>query len=140
MGKYPCYALLVVALDLCRGYAGILSLGHGAFFALGGCAMGMHLMRAIGARGVQANAELPDFMAFLGWDRLPWFWYGFSSVPFAAFMALFVPGALAFVFGWFAFRGRVAGLYLSIITQALTFALLLALFCATTWALAATTA
>ncbi|WP_370204708.1 urea ABC transporter permease subunit UrtC [Pararhodobacter marinus] len=128
MGKYLCYAILAVALDLCWGYAGILSLGHGAFFALGGYAIGMHLMREIGARGVYANPDLPDFMVFLGWDELPWFWYGFDWFPFAAVMALLVPGALAFVFGWFAFRSRVSGVYLSIITQALTFALLLAFF------------
>ena len=128
MGKYLCYALLAVALDLCWGYAGILSLGHGAFFALGGYAMGMHLMREIGARGVYANPELPDFMVFLGWTELPWFWYGFDMFWFAAVMALAVPGLLAFVFGWFAFRSRVSGVYLSIITQALTFALLLAFF------------
>ena len=128
MGKYLCYAILAVALDLCWGYAGILSLGHGAFFALGGYAIGMHLMREIGARGVYANPDLPDFMVFLGWNELPWFWYGFDWFPFAAVMALLVPGALAFVFGWFAFRSRVSGVYLSIITQALTFALLLAFF------------
>ena len=128
MGKYLCYALLAVALDLCWGYAGILSLGHGAFFALGGYAMGMHLMREIGARGVYANPDLPDFMVFLGYDRLPWFWWGFDSFPYAAVMALAVPGLLAFVFGWFAFRSRVSGVYLSIITQALTYALLLAFF------------
>ncbi len=128
MGKYLCYAILAVALDLCWGYAGILSLGHGAFFALGGYAIGMHLMREIGARGVYANPDLPDFMVFLGWDELPWFWYGFDWFPFAAVMALLVPGALAFVFGWFAFRSRVSGVDLSIITQALTFALLLAFF------------
>ncbi len=128
MGKYLCYAILAVALDLCWGYAGILSLGHGAFFALGGYAIGMHLMREIGARGVYANPDLPDFMVFLGWDELPWFWYGFDWFPFAAVMALLVPGALAFVFGWFAFRSRVSVVYLSIITQALTFALLLAFF------------
>ncbi|WP_220443875.1 urea ABC transporter permease subunit UrtC [Pararhodobacter zhoushanensis] len=128
MGKYLCYALLAVALDLCWGYAGILSLGHGAFFALGGYAMGMHLMREIGARGVYANPELPDFMVFLSYDHLPWFWWGFGNFGFAAVMALAVPGLLAFVFGWFAFRSRVSGVYLSIITQALTFALLLAFF------------
>ena len=128
MGKYLCYALLAVALDLCWGYAGILSLGHGAFFALGGYAMGMHLMREIGARGVYANPDLPDFMVFLGYDHLPWFWWGFASFPYAALMALVVPGLLAFVFGWFAFRSRVSGVYLSIITQALTYALLLAFF------------
>ncbi len=128
IGKYLCYALLAVALDLCWGYAGILSLGHGAFFALGGYAMGMHLMREIGARGVYANPDLPDFMVFLGYQELPWFWWGFDNFAFAAIMALAVPGALAFVFGWFAFRSRVSGVYLSIITQALTFALLLAFF------------
>lgn len=128
LGKYLCYALLAVALDLCWGYAGILSLGHGAFFALGGYAMGMHLMREIGARGVYANAQVPDFMVFLGWTELPWFWWGFDMFWFAALMALFVPGLLAFVFGWFAFRSRVSGVYLSIITQALTFALMLAFF------------
>ncbi|MCW1932749.1 urea ABC transporter permease subunit UrtC [Pararhodobacter zhoushanensis] len=128
MGKYLCYALLAVALDLCWGYAGILSLGHGAFFALGGYAMGMHLMREIGARGVYANPELPDFMVFLSYQELPWFWWGFDNFGFAVLMALLVPGLLAFVFGWFAFRSRVSGVYLSIITQALTFALLLAFF------------
>lgn len=128
LGEYLCYALLAVALDLCWGYAGILSLGHGAFFALGGYAMGMHLMREIGARGVYANAQVPDFMVFLGWTELPWFWWGFDMFWFAALMALFVPGLLAFVFGWFAFRSRVSGVYLSIITQALTFALMLAFF------------
>lgn len=128
LGKYLCYALLAVALDLCWGYAGILSLGHGAFFALGGYAMGMHLMREIGARGVYANPDVPDFMVFLGWTELPWFWWGFDMFWFAALMALFVPGLLAFVFGWFAFRSRVSGVYLSIITQALTFALMLAFF------------
>jgi urea transport system permease protein len=128
LGRYLCFALLAVALDLVWGYCGILSLGHGAFFALGGYAMGMHLMREIGPRGVYAHPELPDFMVFLGWTELPWFWWGFGSFPFAAAMALLVPGALAFAFGWFAFRSRVTGVYLSIITQALTFALMLAFF------------
>jgi urea transport system permease protein len=128
LGKYLCYALLAVALDLVWGYAGILSLGHGAFFALGGYAMGMHLMREIGDRGVYANPVLPDFMVFLGYTELPWFWWGFDMFWFAALMALFVPGLLAFVFGWFAFRSRVTGVYLSIITQALTYALMLAFF------------
>ncbi|MXU64116.1 urea ABC transporter permease subunit UrtC [Oceanomicrobium pacificus] len=128
MGKYLCYALLAVALDLVWGYCGILSLGHGAFFALGGYAMGMHLMREIGDRGVYANPDLPDFMVFLNWDRLPWFWHGFDMFWFAAIMALVVPGLLAFVFGWFAFRSRVTGVYLSIITQAMTYALMLAFF------------
>jgi urea transport system permease protein len=128
LGKYLCYALLAVALDLVWGYAGILSLGHGAFFALGGYAIGMHMMREIGARGVYANPELPDFMVFLGYTELPWFWWGFDLFWFAALMALVVPGLLAFVFGWFAFRSRVTGVYLSIITQALTYALMLAFF------------
>lgn len=128
VGKYLCYALLAVALDLVWGYAGILSLGHGAFFALGGYAMGMHLMREIGDRGVYANPLLPDFMVFLSYERLPWFWHGFDMFWFASLMVLVAPGALAFVFGWFAFRSRVTGVYLSIITQALTYALMLAFF------------
>jgi urea transport system permease protein len=127
-GKYLCYALLAISLDLVWGYCGILSLGHGAFFALGGYAMGMYLMRQIGSRGVYGNPILPDFMVFLNWQELPWYWYGFSSFPFAMLMVLLVPGLLAFVFGWFAFRSRVTGVYLSIITQALTYALLLAFF------------
>ncbi len=128
MGKYLCYALLALALDLVWGYCGILSLGHGAFFALGGYAMGMYLMRQIGSRGVYGNPDLPDFMVFLNWKELPWFWYGFDMFPFAIAMVLFVPGLLAFVFGWFAFRSRVNGVYLSIITQAMTYALMLAFF------------
>ena len=128
LGKYLCYALLALALDLVWGYCGILSLGHGAFFALGGYAMGMHLMRQIGERGVYGNAELPDFMVFLNWTELPWYWYGFDNFFFAMFMLALVPAALAFVFGWLAFRSRVTGVYLSIITQAMTYALLLAFF------------
>ncbi len=128
VGKYLCFALLAIALDLLWGYCGILSLGHAAFFALGGYAMGMHLMREIGDRGVYANPDLPDFMVFLNWQELPWFWSGFDMFWFAALMALFVPGLLAFVFGWFAFRSRVTGVYLSIITQAMTYALMLAFF------------
>jgi urea transport system permease protein len=127
-GKYLCFALLALSLDLIWGYCGILSLGHGAFFALGGYAMGMYLMRQIGARGVYANPDLPDFMVFLNWQELPWYWYGFSSLPFALLMVLFVPGILAFIFGYFAFRSRVTGVYLSIITQLLTYALWLAFF------------
>jgi urea transport system permease protein len=127
-GKYLCYALLALALDLVWGYCGILSLGHGAFFALGGYAMGMYLMRQIGSRGVYGNPILPDFMVFLNYKELPWFWYGFDHFWFAAVMVLAVPGLLAFVFGWFAFRSRVTGVYLSIITQAMTYALLLAFF------------
>ncbi|GGC91478.1 ABC transporter permease [Chelatococcus reniformis] len=128
LGKYLCYALLALALDLVWGYCGILSLGHGAFFALGGYAMGMYLMRQIGPRGVYANPLLPDFMVFLNWKELPWYWHGFDSFPFAALMVLLVPGLLALVFGWLAFRSRVTGVYLSIMTQAMTFALLLAFF------------
>jgi urea transport system permease protein len=127
-GKYLCFALLALALDLVWGYCGVLSLGHGAFFALGGYAMGMYLMRQIGARGVYANPNLPDFMVFLNWKELPWTWYGFSNFGYALAMVLLVPGALAFCFGWFAFRSRVTGVYLSIITQAMTYALLLAFF------------
>lgn len=123
LGKYLCYALLALAVDLIWGYCGILSLGHGAFFALGGYAMGMYLMRQIGDRGVYGNAELPDFMVFLNWTELPWFWHGFDSFWYAMLMVFVVPGALAFVFGWLAFRSRVTGVYLSIITQALTYAL-----------------
>jgi len=128
LGKYLCYALLALSLDLVWGYAGILSLGHGAFFALGGYAMGMHLMRQIGARGVYGHPELPDFMVFLNWDALPWYWHGFDELWFAMLMVVLVPGLLAFVFGWLAFRSRVTGVYLSIITQALTYALMLAFF------------
>jgi urea transport system permease protein len=128
LGKYLCYALLAISLDLVWGYVGILSLGHGAFFALGGYAMGMYLMRQIGARGVYGNPELPDFMVFLNWDALPWYWYGFDQFWFAMLMVVLVPGLLAFVFGWLAFRSRVTGVYLSIITQALTYALMLAFF------------
>jgi urea transport system permease protein len=128
VGKYLTYALLALALDLVWGYCGILSLGHGAFFALGGYAMGMYLMRQIGARGVYGDPVLPDFMVFLNWQDLPWFWLGFDRFWFAAIMIVLVPGLLAFVFGWFAFRSRVTGVYLSIITQAMTYALLLAFF------------
>jgi len=128
MGKYLCFALLALALDLVWGYVGILSLGHAAFFALGGYAMGMYLMRQIGPRGVYGNPILPDFMVFLNWKELPWYWHGFDQFWFAAVMVVLVPGLLAFAFGWFAFRSRVTGVYLSIITQALTFALLLAFF------------
>ncbi len=128
LGKYLCYAILAVALDLVWGYCGILSLGHGAFFALGGYAMGMYLMRQIGTRGVYADPILPDFMVFLNWKALPFTWWGFNLFWFAALMVLLAPGLLAFIFGWFAFRSRVTGVYLSIITQAMTFALMLAFF------------
>ncbi|WP_289035115.1 urea ABC transporter permease subunit UrtC [uncultured Roseibium sp.] len=128
MGKYLTYALLALSVDLVWGFCGILSLGHGAFFALGGYAMGMYLMRQIGTRGVYGDPILPDFMVFLNWSELPWYWYGFDMAWFAFLLVLLVPGALAFIFGWFAFRSRVTGVYLSIITQALTYALLLAFF------------
>ena len=124
-GKYICYALLALSIDLIWGYCGILSLGHGAFFALGGYAMGMYLMRQIGSRGVYANPVLPDFMVFLNWKELPFYWYFFNYFPYALLMVVLVPGVLAFVFGWFAFRSRVTGVYFSIITQAMTFALML---------------
>jgi urea transport system permease protein len=115
-------------VDIIWGYCGILSLGHGAFFALGGYAMGMYLMRQIGDRGVYGNPLLPDFMVFLDWQELPWFWLGMDQFWFAMLMAVVVPGLLAFLFGWLAFRSRVTGVYLSIMTQALTYALLLAFF------------
>ncbi len=127
-GKYLCYAILALSLDLVWGYVGILSLGHGAFFALGGYAMGMYLMRQIGNRGVYANPVLPDFMVFLNYKELPWYWLGFDMFWFAMLMVVLVPGILAFVFGFLAFRSRVTGVYLSIITQAMTFALMLAFF------------
>jgi urea transport system permease protein len=127
-GKYLCFALLAVALDLVWGYCGILSLGHGAFFALGGYAMGMYLMRQIGTRGVYADPVLPDFMVFLNYKALPVTWWGFNHFPYALLMIVLVPGVLAFAFGWLAFRSRVTGVYLSIITQAMTYALLLAFF------------
>jgi urea transport system permease protein len=127
-GKYLCYAILALSIDLIWGYCGILSLGQSAFFALGGYAMGMYLMRQIGTRGVYANPILPDFMVFLNWKELPYSWYGFQHFPYAALMILLVPGVLAFVFGWLAFRSRVTGVYLSIITQALTYALMLGFF------------
>ena len=127
-GKYVCYAILALSIDLIWGYCGILSLGHGAFFALGGYAMGMYLMRQIGPRGVYADPNLPDFMVFLNWHKLPVYWYGFDHFAYAALMIVLVPGLLAFIFGWFAFRSRVTGVYFSIITQALTFALMLGFF------------
>jgi urea transport system permease protein len=123
LGKYLTYALLAVAVDLIWGYCGILSLGHAAFFALGGYAMGMYLMRQIGTRGVYGDPVLTDFMVFLNYQELPWFWHGFDTFWFASLMVVLAPGLLALVFGWLAFRSRVTGVYLSIITQALTYAL-----------------
>jgi urea transport system permease protein len=128
VGKYMAYAMLALAVDLVWGFCGILSLGHAAFFALGGYAMGMYLMRQIGPRGVYGDPVLPDFMVFLNWKELPWFWHGFDIFGFAMLMVLVVPAMLAMAFGWFAFRSRVTGVYLSIITQAMTYALMLAFF------------
>jgi urea transport system permease protein len=128
IGKYLCYAMLALAVDLVWGFVGILSLGHAAFFALGGYAMGMYLMRQIGTRGVYGNPILPDFMVFLNWKELPWFWLGFNHFWFALLMMGLAPALLALVFGWLAFRSRVTGVYLSIMTQALSYALLLAFF------------
>jgi urea transport system permease protein len=128
IGKYLCYGMLALAIDLIWGYCGILSLGQGAFFAVGGYAMGMYLMRQIGSRGVYGNPVLPDFMVFLNYKSLPWFWYGFNHFLFALVMMALAPALLALVFGWFAFRSRVTGVYFSIITQALTYALMLAFF------------
>ncbi len=128
IGKFLCFALLALSVDLIWGYAGILSLGHGAFFALGGYAMGMYLMRQIGTRGVYGHPELMDFMVILNWEALPWYWQGFDMFWFAMVMVVLAPALLALVFGWLAFRSRVTGVYFAIITQALTFALMLAFF------------
>lgn len=127
MGKWLCYAMLAVALDLVWGYCGILSLGHGAFFALGGYAMGMYLMRQIGRDG-QYQSDLPDFMVFLDWKELPWHWALSDSFLATLLLVVLVPGGVAFVFGYFAFRSRIKGVYFSIITQALTYAALLLFF------------
>src|SRR5262249_42319549 len=127
LGKFTCYALTAIALDLIWGFAGMLSLGHGVFFALGGYAMGMYLMRAMAGQGVY-RSNLPDFMVFLDWKELPWFWHGFNNFFFALFAVLWVPGLLAYAFGDFAFRSRLRGVYFSIITQALTYALMLLFF------------
>src|SRR5258708_4522345 len=128
LGKYLCYAILALRIDLVWGYAGILSRGHGAFFALGGYCMGMYLMRQIGTRGVYQNPILPDFMVFLHYQELPWFWWGFDHFAYAALMMMAGPGIFAFIFGWLAFRSRVTGVCLSIITQAMTYALWRAFF------------
>ncbi|HVZ70772.1 MAG TPA: urea ABC transporter permease subunit UrtC [Polyangia bacterium] len=127
LGKFLCFGIAALAMDLIWGYAGILSLGHGLFFALGGYAMGMYLMRSIAGEGVY-RSQLPDFMVFLDWHTLPWYWHGFQSFPFAAIMAVVAPGLLALVFGWFAFRSRIRGVYFSIVTQALTYAATLLFF------------
>ncbi len=127
VGKIMCYALVAVAMDLIWGFGGILSLGHGLFFALGGYAFGMYLMRQIGTDG-SYGAALPDFMIFLDWKELPWFWLGSDSFGWAAFLALALPAVVAFVFGYFAFRSRIKGVYFSIITKALTYAAMLFFF------------
>jgi urea transport system permease protein len=122
LGKIMCYAIVALAMDLVWGYTGILSLGHGVFFALGGYAMGMYLMRAVDPAG------LPGFMVFLDWKELPWFWQGTQHFLYALFLIVCVPGLLAFIFGFFAFRSRIKGVYFSIITQAMTLALMLLFF------------
>jgi urea transport system permease protein len=127
VGKFMCYALAALALDLAWGYTGILSLGHGVFFALGGYAHGMYLMRAIGRDGVY-QSTLPDFMVFLDWKSYPWYWSMTDNFWFCMALVVLVPGVLAFVFGFFAFRSRIKGVYFSIITQAMTYAFMLLFF------------
>ena len=126
-GKIMCYAIVALAMDLIWGYTGILSLGHGLFFALGGYAMGMYLMRSIGHDGVY-KSDLPDFMVFLDWKAYPWYWSFTDHFWYCALLVVLVPGLLAFVFGFFAFRSRIKGVYFSIITQALTYAFMLLFF------------
>src|SRR5437762_1216007 len=127
VGKIMCYALVALAMDLIWGYTGILSLGHGLFFALGGYAMGMYLMRSIGREGVY-HSDLPDFMVFLDWKAYPWYWSLTDHFWYAVLLVVLIPGLLAFVFGYFAFRSRIKGVYFSIITQAMTFAFMLLFF------------
>ena len=127
MGKIMCYAIVALAMDLIWGYTGILSLGHGLFFALGGYAMGMYLMRSIGHDGVY-QSDLPDFMVFLNWKEYPWYWHGTQHFGYALALVILVPAIIAYVFGFFAFRSRIKGVYFSIITQALTFAAMLLFF------------
>ena len=127
IGKIMCYAIVALAMDLIWGYTGILSLGHGLFFALGGYAMGMYLMRSIGHDGVY-QSDLPDFMVFLDWKAYPWYWSFTNHFWYCAMLVVLVPGLLAFVFGYFAFRSRIKGVYFSIITQALTYAFMLLFF------------
>jgi len=127
LGKYLCYAMVALAVDLIWGYTGILSLGHGVFFSIGGYAMGMYLMRSIGKEGVY-KSDLPEFMVFLDWKELPWYWYGFDYFSFALLIIFLLPGLFAFVFGYFAFRSRIKGVYFAIITQAMTYALMLLFF------------
>jgi urea transport system permease protein len=127
LGKILCYAVVAVAMDLIWGYGGILSLGHGLYFALGGYAFGMYLMRSIGRDGIY-QSDLPDFMVFLDWKQLPWYWQGTEHLWYAALLVVLVPGLLAYIFGFFAFRSRIKGVYFSIITQAMTFAFMLLFF------------
>ncbi len=127
IAKFMCYALAAMALDLVWGYTGILSLGHGVFFALGAYAHGMYLMRAIGREGVY-QSDLPDFMVFLDWKTYPWYWSLTEHFWYCMLLVVMVPGILAFVFGYFAFRSRIKGVYFSIITQAMTFAFMLLFF------------
>src|ERR1700761_62606 len=126
-GKYLCYAILAIGVDLLWGFTGLLSLGQALFFALGGYMMGMYLMRMIGDLG-QYHQAIPDFLVFLGWSKLPLFWRPFSSFAFALFMAFALPGVLATIFGYLAFRSRIRGVYFSILTQALTYAATLLFF------------
>lgn len=127
LGKFSCFAMAAIAMDLLWGYAGVLSLGQGVFFALGGYAIGMNLMLSIGSSGVY-RSRLPDFMVFLDWKVLPWFWRPFENFGFALAAALIVPGVLAFIIGFFAFRSKIRGVYFSIISQAITYALMLLFF------------
>ena len=127
IGKIMCYAIVALAMDLIWGYTGILSLGHGVFFALGGYAMGMYLMRSIGHEGVY-QSDLPDFMVFLDWKAYPWYWSFTQHFWYAALLVVLAPGLIALVFGYFAFRSRIKGVYFSIITQALTYAAMLFFF------------
>ena len=127
LGKIMCYAICALAMDLIWGYTGILSLGHGVFFALGGYAMGMYLMRQIGRDG-NYKSDLPDFMVFLNWKTLPWHWTFSDSFVATLILIIVVPGVVAFIFGYFAFRSRIKGVYFSIITQAMTFAAMLLFF------------
>ncbi len=127
LGKFMCYAVVALAMDLIWGYTGILSLGQGLFFALGGYTFGMYLMRQIGRDGVY-HSDLPDFMVFLDWKEFPWYWALSDSFLSTLVLVVAVPGLVAFVFGFFAFRSRIKGVYFSIITQALTYAAMLAFF------------
>ena len=126
-GKIMCYCIVAMAMNLIWGYTGILSLGHGVFFALGGYAFGMYLMRQIGREG-QYQSDLPDFMVFLDWKAFPWFWTGSEHFLWSATLVILAPGLLALAFGFFAFRSRIKGVYFSIITQAMTFAFMLLFF------------